>query len=165
MEGAGQVIHPTLMERVPRRVLASAPGGRSHAAWDGGDPRVSLDLDSSSRVVMHELGHLVEYSNPGLFRKAVAFLDERANGRLIERDGGLVVEFTDKHAGDMGKKWYPRKLYEIADSPNRIAAQLGGRGAAVDVTATEVVSSAVQYMENPQRFLDKAPEFFWWTVE
>ena len=167
VEDTARVVHPTLMERVPRMVAIAtrADGARSDAGWKGGAPLVRMNPDRGPDRVMHELGHVVEFSNPELFRKAVAFLDERASGRLVERDGGLVVEFTDRRASDAGHEWYPRKFYERADSPNRVAVQMGGGGRLVDVSATEVVSSALEYMWNPADFLDRAPEFFWWAVD
>ena len=168
VEDTTRAVHPTLMERVPRTVTivtGDSGLGRSDAAWRGGAPLVRMHPDRGPDRVMHELGHVVEFSNPELFRKAVVFLDERATGRLIERDGGLVVEFIDRRAGDVGPGWYPRKFYERADSPNHVAVQMGGEGRTVDVTATEVISSAVEYMADPGRFFDRAPRFFWWTVD
>ena len=163
---AEQVVHPTLMERVPRTVaIATGDDGlRSSAGWRGGVPLVEMNPTRGQAVVMHEIGHVVEFGNPELFRRAVAFLDERASGRLVERDGGLEVELANEHAGAMGANWYPRKIYERADSPDHVAAQLGG-SRVVDVAATEVVSKALEYMDDPLDFFEKAPEYFWWAVD
>ena len=166
VDATAQVVHPTLMARVPRTVRIATgddAGMRSDAGWGGGAPLIRMNPGAHQAVVMHELGHVAEFSNPELFRKAVAFLDERASGRLVERDGALEVVFTDKHAGDMGPGWYSRKIYERADSPNQVSAQMGGKP--VDVQATEVVSKALENMSDPADFLTRAPEFFWWTVD
>ena len=163
-----ETVNPTLVKRMPRMVAIGTKSGiRSDAAWKGGAPLIRMNPDRAQAIVAHELGHIVEYANPSLFRSAVRFLSDRADkkGYLGSRDGALEVRFTTPHARDMGPSWYPRKFYEKGvDSPNKIAAQLDKYGLQ-EVEATEVVSSAVEYMHEPHTFIASAPEFWWWTVD
>lgn len=117
----------------------------------GGPGRIAIERGSDIGVIIHELGHNVEYKGGAALRaKRLAFFESRTQGDKVE----LLRElFPTANYGRNEKikrdKWiepYMGAIYDD-DSPNK--------------AASEIISMGVQMLyENPLELIQKDPEYF-----
>ena len=128
--------------------------------------RVWLHSDSKTSTVTHELGHTLEFVNPELRDKVIAFLGEHTEGvsrgdlgprtgRFGIRKGGAF----DAVSPDPDMEFYAgyaRTFFEWDDAPIGTVPIHG-----VSVYATEMVSVGVERMaRDPLLFRREYPEYF-----
>ncbi|MBI1353265.1 MAG: hypothetical protein GC160_02885 [Acidobacteria bacterium] len=124
----------------------SGSGRRSH--YDVSARAVVMAPRAGVRIVVHELGHALEARNPGVARKARAFLLERAGDETLQRLAALT-----------GKPYGPK---EVAYKDRFLDAYMGkwyGSG-----PHSEIVSMGLEWLyADPLRLLDD-PEYFGFIV-
>ena len=148
---------------------------------------IEISPRSSPRIVLHELSHLLE-ADGRTFRRALGFLARRTAGdplQVVDSRGSLGRRDAWRRPDgrlDLVERYYPGRVYAASrrtdddrwhratlpgspgDAPAR---QLGDQGD-VDVYATEVLSSGVEWLwEDPVAFAAADPEYFdfiWVTV-
>jgi len=132
-------------------------GGRGRASYDnkGG---IHLAPGNGAPVVVHELGHWLEDMSPEVHRKAIDFLERRANGEKsislraatgLRGYGRREIAWRDKFSDPYVGKIY-RKQFVGADDDKYAA-----------LYASEVVSMGLQwYVERAAEFAAEDPDFF-----
>ena len=152
--------HPALKgQNIVFRYFGKQPEQRAFFSGKHDEKPSYVELSKSdikTSVIVHELGHWLEYSSPKIQKRVAKFLKRRAGRevprRLAEltgnkrfREGEIAVE--DKFRTPYIGKYYtanPRKQVNWDD-----------------VYASEVVSMGVQYMyENPVDFAREDPDMF-----
>ncbi len=128
-------------------INAKAGGQRSH--YIDTEKAMGISPGGKSSVVVHEMGHWLEYSDPAIHEKALAFLDGRTAGEKAQRLSSLfpgrgyrASEITKK---DKFQEPYTGKIY-IRDGVQN---------------ATEIISMGLEHMyEDPIAFATNDPDFF-----
>ena len=160
-----ETAHPKLTEHLNVRITSttrrrsSARGTYDH----GGKITVKMEPNGSPAIVGHELGHTLEYGNKELFDSAVDLLQAKHAKGPRNRDRARVIDVIDNY---FGPSWYPAKYYENVVSPwvRQVRFPKGKRYE--HIKATEVVSSALEYFQRDRaKFVEQAPDFFWWVVD
>lgn len=122
---------------------------------------VHLSLASSSRAVVHEMGHATEYTVNGLLDRVLDFLERRIEKGHAESLGG---EMKDERAFfDKFKERYTGKVYLKRDFSSRSLPfpKIGSRFDRTRVDATEVMSTGLEQMyANPFQFYKSDKDFF-----
>ena len=120
----------------------------------GKDGLIRLGNQPNPKVLIHEMGHLLEDQVPGWAARAREFLDYRAGDEKTRLLQDVLDKRYDKHEkgrkdkfdqafGDAG--WYVGKEYKHK--------------------ATEITSMAIEKLfEDPVTFAAKDPEYFAWIV-
>lgn len=119
------------------------PGGRAFARPELAEIHITSDEDT--RVIIHELGHILEVRGAGNLQKALDFYDRRTAGEALEK----LSKLTGISAYDPREKARPDKF---------IHPYMGkeyGRD------ATEIVSMGIEYMyDETARFAKEDPDYF-----
>jgi hypothetical protein len=146
-----EILHKDAQENVHARVIVKA--GRAHCRHD------VITVPRSGHATAHELGHVIEHTNPAVKAAAFQFLEHRIRSSPPEQqrerplrelspscgyrkdERGVADRFMDPY---MGKSYHDTAF-----------GRREGR------RATEVISMGVQFMlKSPAEFLQKDPEMF-----
>jgi SPP1 gp7 family putative phage head morphogenesis protein len=136
--------------------------GRAHATQGTSGVKHTINLNGfadKAPTAVHEMGHVLEYSNPKAKAAAVSFLKKRGGqykplgGRFDADEFWLEGEYVDKYVGKVyghkGSKPLSKKISKAEDINNEI------------VRSTEVISMGLEYMyRSPDWFLKNDPEHF-----
>ena len=175
-----QYVSPALARHQPRVRLVANPAGRAAAdRRAAGGAELNVTPDHKPHVVIHELGHTVEFGNDELFLDAAAFLRRRQTGiGTLDADGPYVKGIgrgeVDRHATDL-VAWkeayldrYAGRLYkrnwpgEMADRRAHAATDAAGP---IMVSATEVVSVGLERLAtDPVGFARRDWDYFRFIV-
>lgn len=128
-------------------INVKAGGKRSH--YINSEKVMGISPGGKSSVVIHEMGHWLEYSDPAIHEKALAFLERRTAGekavklnKLFPGHGYGADEITKK---DKFEHPYTGKIYMRGGVQN----------------ATEIVSMGLEAMyTDPVAFASSDPDFF-----
>ena len=152
--------HPALKgQNIVIRYFENQPDQRAFFAASHNEKPSYVELSKSdieTSVIVHELGHWLEYMSPSIHKRVTAFLKRRAgqeipsklatltnNTRFRKEEVAVKDQFRTPYIG----KYYTTKPDEPVNWD--------------DVYASEVVSMGVQYMyENPLEFALTDPDMF-----
>ena len=127
-KGTGLDYRPTTIYKTPE--------GRSYAKSN----RVYLSSSAKAKSTMHELGHVLEHSDPNVREKALAFYDKRTAGEKSEWLG------DDYDKGEFTKRDRFLNPYMGKDYAHH---------------ATEIVSMGMEYYwDDPAKLAREDPEYF-----
>lgn len=111
---------------------------------------VESDRYTAGRVIVHELGHTLEFDDPRVLQSALDFLDRRTKGDRLRKLN--AIQPNRRYKAD-----------EYAKEDKFIEPYMGkvysGRG------ATELVSMGVEYLyAEPWTLAERDPDFFDWIT-
>lgn len=143
------------------KITASIKDGNDRASAFNGQPLsighiVSASPSTASRVLVHELGHTLEYDDPRVLDAAIKFLEKRTAGETARKLSALVPgsSYAD-HEIAMEDKFlstYMGKIYKTTDATKR-------------QYATEIVSMGVEWLYAEPEHLAQDPEYFDFIVK
>lgn len=132
-------------------VIIKDAKGRAHADHEG--KGVSLNNDSSTRTVIHEMAHMLELSTTdvpgGVFERADRFLQKRTKGEKAQKMKDLTgnSQYNDREVTK------PDKFHDPY-----VGSIYRDRG---KTYATEIMSMGIERMwKEPARFAKDDPEYF-----
>jgi SPP1 gp7 family putative phage head morphogenesis protein len=109
------------------------------------DSIIRLSSTDDTKTLLHETGHIIEFSNSKVKDAANAFLERRTEGETAQK----LADITG--IGDYNS-------YEKAKPDNFMSPYIGKIYAD---KSTEVISTGLEYMyDNPARLADQDPELF-----
>lgn len=115
---------------------------------------IRVTKDESARVIVHELGHILEMNHNTIMKAAVDFLNRRTAGKKIQKLKNMVP----------GTKYAPSEVAREGGFYNPYVGKLyqsNKAGLYNSTYATEVISMGLEYMyENPIKFFRSDPEHF-----
>lgn len=122
---------------------------------------IEVNHRTGIEVIVHEMGHWLEHTDPNVHAKAVAFLERRTKGETAQKLKVLtgISAYKDNEIAmpDKFKSPYTGKVYSWTNE---------GSGKYERHAATEVVSMGLQYMyEDAEQFMKDDPDFFDFTYE
>ena len=168
-----RLVDPSLLRNMPTTfTVRQASGVRAHAQRRSATAaHVTIDKSEYPHVVVHELGHVVEFTNDDVLREAAEFI-RRRNRRVLGQKIGILdnepdvtkqyvtgmgrwdsksaapeahwQERMDRYAGRIYWKWKLDRSLQIAADPP--PASTPKAKVATPVAATEVISVGLEKM-------------------
>lgn len=139
LEAFKGLIGDKLMNKTTVIVRGSGDTDRAYAL----PGNIFMFKGNKSRIVVHELGHVLEFSNPKIHQAAVDFLNRRTEGETPVP----LKQWSDFYGDD-----------EVT-TPDRFSNPYTGKR--YDGGATEVVSMGLEYMyADPAQFAKDDPDYF-----
>lgn len=131
--------------------------GRAHALPSLG--QIFVGESTPSRVIAHEIGHLIETRNPQVLQEAQKFLETRA--RESEANGKTLTKLSTLQNNS---NYEPHEVAWSDEFKNPYAGKFygtGGIGGIKKLTSTEIISMGIEAMvDNPRQFALEEPAYF-----
>jgi hypothetical protein len=137
---------------LPQGIRMQYKPERNHY-WKG---EVFVNIDTSTRVMAHEIIHDIEFKHSGVAAKTRAFLNKRA--------GGQPTKKLSKLTGDKGYK--PHEIAFEDEWAKRGGSHYMGKDYSQWYEATELLTMGVErLMFDPVSFARQDPEYFEFLLE
>lgn len=131
----------------PVKITPIRTGARASASWGG--QNINIATKESPSVVIHELGHTLEFREPARLQNALDFYKTRTAGEPLQKLS-KVTGTKGYRAGEVTRKDQFMSPYMGKDYQGQ---------------ATELTSMGLQYLyEKPGELAAKDPDYFVWIV-